>query len=131
METRDGLIRYEPSHGEEHRLFRLRCMACRHYDHNAYQQCDPNVRVCSWGILDRLLDGKFDPERLWFQPEDIAVMDNDGDPICPATCLRFTGRDDPDGELRDPPAPDCDGQMMFGEIDTPVERVPVKVEVRA
>ena len=123
--TREGLIHYRPSNGTEFRMFLARCDRCRHFDGGGLS--DPTVKACKWGVLDKLLDGQCadeDSPVFWFDPSDL----KDG---CPAECLRFTDRDDPTGELRDPPPRDCLGQMFLGELLTVPGRTPATDAARA
>ena len=107
---REGLIHYSPSNGTEFSMLESVCERCRHFDEEGLQ--DASVQSCKWNILDKLLNGQFsepDSMNFWFDPSDI----DDG---CPATCKRFTDRDDEFGHFRDPPPPDCVGQMTLGEM---------------
>jgi hypothetical protein len=118
---REGLIHYRPSNGTEFHIFLSRCDRCRHFNDDGLS--DATVKACKWGVLDKLLDGQFsdsDSPVFWFDPSDL----RDG---CPAECLRFTDRNEPMGELRDPPPKDCEGQMFLGEMLTVPELVPARV----
>lgn len=115
---RNGLIHYVPSNGTEGHAFLGRCERCRHFDPDTLQ--DASVKGCAWGIADKILTMMYaesDSPNAWHDPADLT-------PTCPATCLRFTSKDDPHGEHRDPPPPDVPGQLTFGELPefTPVER---------
>ena len=119
--ARSGMIHYSPSNGTEYDIFVSQCARCRHYiddlDNPRPGRMRPPFTACTWGVLDRLhvqmVRGPCDASR-WLDPDDI---DNKH---CPAECKRFTPKDDPHGELRDPPTPDAPGQMMLGEaLDVP------------
>lgn len=115
---REGLVHYHPSNGTEFRMFESRCERCRHYDDAGTM--DAKVKACKWGILDKLLNGMFsdaDSGNFWFMPDEL-------EDTCPATCLRFTDQRDGDGPTRDPPPPDCTGQMFFSDVLTVPERSP-------
>ena len=106
---RNGLIHYRPSNGTEFHIFADRCYRCRHF--NADGMIDGSVSACAWGVLNKLLNAmwqNYDDACNWQDPEDIA----DG---CPATCKRYTPKDDEMGHFRDPPPKDCIGQMVLGE----------------
>jgi hypothetical protein len=113
---RNGLVHYRPSNGTEFYMFDERCCDCRFHDPMGEQ--DASVKACSYGILDKLLNGMMserDSMCFWFDPADLT-------PTCPATCLRYERRmpNDGDGPAK-LPAPDCPGQMMFAEMFTPHE----------
>lgn len=121
---RNGLIHYRPSNGSEFEYFYHRCCSCRHFIDDSADPLPgklmPPFTACTWGVLDRLhVSMVEDCEHIsnWFDPKDI----EDG---CPATCLRYTHKNDPDGETRDPPPPVDPAQMTFGDLLTVVERVP-------
>jgi hypothetical protein len=133
---REGLIHYRPSNGAEFRYFESRCEDCRHFidDHENPKpgQLERPFATCSWGVLDRIyvqMWSSTDHISNWFDPADISTRDVNGKYICPAECKRFTHKDERDGELREPPKPDCEGQMFFGDLDIPVERVPERKAV--
>lgn len=122
---RNGLIHYRPSNGTEGRMFEGRCEDCRHHradgDDLVMPKLIPPYGRCAFGILDRItmqqMGAPDDSSVNWFDPADL----EDG---CPATCKRFTDRNDPNGELRDPTPPDCIGQMMLGEmLDVPERKI--------
>ncbi len=127
--VRNGLVKYQPSNGTEMMMFEEQCERCRHHTDDG--ESPPKLTVpgkaCMWAIKDKLIQGMWSPVDsavLWFDPLDLDTDD------CPATCRRFTGKGDADGEFRDPPPPDCIGQLFFGDVDVPVERVPVMMEAR-
>lgn len=129
--VRNGLIQYHPSNGTEFDYFLSTCERCRHFDGGGLS--DHRVKACAWGVLDKLLNGMSEPSdsgTFWFDPADLATHGLNGELICPARCLRFTGRNDADGNLRDPPPRDCEGQMFLGDLLTVPERVPQKETVR-
>jgi hypothetical protein len=121
---REGLVRYRPSNGTEFRMFRSHCDNCRHCidseDDPKPGSLTPPFQCCSWGVLDRLYQqmwSKHDHISNWFNPLDLK-------PECPATCLRFTHRNDPEDESRNPPPPSDPAQMTFADLDIPVEAAP-------
>lgn len=130
--VRNGLLHYRPSNGTEGMIFEERCERCRHYiddGESAYSYNLDKPVMCQFGILDRMKLsgwGDHDSSTNWYDPADLRTKSPDGELICPAECLRFTDKDDPDGARRDPPPKDCEGQMFFGDIDVPVERVRAK-----
>lgn len=132
---RNGLVKYSPSNGTEYMMFEERCGDCRHYidDGESAPTLDGKPVMCAHGVLDRVSYQMFtdhDHISRWFDPADIRTTDDQGGPMCPAECLRFTHKNDPDGERRDPPKPDCEGQMFFSDVLTVPEPEPVKVGAR-
>lgn len=126
---RNGLVKYQPSNGTEFDIFQEGCERCRHYDKSVLGEGDFSRKACAHGILDKLLDGMFsesDSMKFWFDPQDLTTRDANGKYICPAQCLRFTGKNDPDGERRDPPKPDCEGQLFFSDILVVKEKSPLQ-----
>lgn len=122
--AREGLVHYIPSNGTEGDIFMARCERCRH----ASEHPD-GYMTCAFKILDRVMETGWvdrDDGKTWFDPADLRKYDAAGRYLCPAECQRFTDKRDPDGERRDPPRPDCEGQMAFSDLDVPVERVPVR-----
>lgn len=121
--AREGLIRYRPSNGAEMMMFESRCDKCRHFiTDEKMGSLEAPFNACQWGVLDRLYVMQMserDHISNWFSPDDI----ENG---CPATCRRFTHKNDSDGERRDPPRPDCEGQMFLGDLNIPVESAAVK-----
>jgi hypothetical protein len=121
--ARNGLVHYRPSNGTEFDIFVSRCHQCRHWiddrDDPKPGRLAPPFTTCKCGVLDRFyVSMAYGAGHVsnWFDPADIDADD------CPATCKRFTHKDDPNGEFRDPPPPDCAGQMMLGESVEIVER---------
>lgn len=111
---REGLVRYQPSNGTEMDIFQSRCRVCRHCSENP-----DGYDSCAWGILDRIYEAAgedHDTAKLWFHPDDLQTKANDGRPLCPAVCLRFTDRSDPNGEFRDPPPPHDPNQLTFEDL---------------
>lgn len=104
---RDGLMWYRPSNGTEFDIFLSRCQGCRHMDYD-----DNDYETCQFNILDRIVRSawteEYDRPEFYHHPDEVDVS------TCPATCLKFTPKDY-DGDDRDPPHPDCPGQMMLGE----------------
>ena len=121
---RNGLTHYVPSSGTEGRMFTARCKRCRHCSEH------PNgYPVCAFKIMDQLLESGWcdsDSSKGWWDPSVMKTREADGSHIFPAQCLKFTDRRDGDGETRDPPAPDVEGQMFFGDLLTVPERVPAR-----
>jgi hypothetical protein len=116
---RNGLIHYVPSNGSEGDMFASQCNRCRHFDPASDE--DYTVKQCAWGIRDKVTAMMWedsDSAKAWHDPADL------DDQYCPASCRRFTSKDDENGHFRDPPPPDVTGQMTFGEVDMPVERSP-------
>lgn len=121
--TREGLLHYRPSNGSEFSCIESRCAVCRHNiddrDNPQPGSLNPPYQCCSWGILDRFyiqMWGGYSNIANWFDPKDLT---HEG------RCLRFTHRNDPDGELRDPsPTPDP-AQMTFSDLNVPIEASPV------
>ncbi len=135
---RNGLIHYRPSNGTEGGMFMERCEDCRHCKDNPEDPKPPKLtapyELCAYGVLDRVVTQMFESYghiSTWFDPADLNDKLEDGSPRCPAECKRFTHRDDPNGALRDPPRPDCEGQMFLEEL-LPVVRevVPIRVKGR-
>lgn len=127
---RNGLVRYMPSNGTEFYIFQDRCERCRH--NLGADPGDASQKACAWGVLDKLLNGQCaetDSGNFWFDPADLRTRDYDGSPICPAECLKFTDRRDADGELRDPPPPDVEGQLTFSDLLTVPEPAAAAVSV--
>lgn len=123
---RNGLVHYRPSNGSEFMDFEERCCDCRHFKgDDAVCSGKP---ACDFGILDRFYTQTMnDCEHIsnWFDPADLKLEQK-----IFGVCQRFTDRNDPNGELRDPPKPDCEGQLFFGDL--PVERrEPVRQAVPA
>ena len=119
---RNGLVHYVPSNGSEGEMFFSRCDRCRHFNAEGYS--DPSAQACAWGIADKVLNmmaNESDSPQAWHDPADLDHTTS------PAICKRFTHKDDENGHFRDPPPPDCEGQMTFGELDVPKERVPQRV----
>lgn len=130
---RNGLIHYSPSNGTEYLIFEERCYDCRHNidDGESCPDITKKPRICAWGVRDRVMHQMAtDADHIdrWFDPEDLSTRSADGSLICPAECRRFTHKNDGDGARRDPPKPDCEGQMYLGEMLTVPERVPVTVK---
>lgn len=124
---RAGLVYYRPSNGTEMEMFEAQCGRCRHCIDDGESAYDPKkFTLCTWGILDRLAMSAWteNPQANWFDPADL----KDG---CPAECLRFTDKNDPSGDLRDPPPKDCIGQMFFNDLDVPIEMPNTKDRVTA
>lgn len=124
---RNGLVKYRPSNGTEFLVFLDRCSKCRHWiddtDDPQPGNLEPPYNTCQWGVLDRFyVNMAFGHDHIsnWFDPADLDAS------TCPATCKRFTHRNDGDGETRDPPPVDCEGQMFFGDLDVP--REPAAIE---
>lgn len=121
---RNGYVYYRPSNGTEFRMFESRCHDCRHfiddYEDPQPPKFDAPGHQCKWAVLDHLIAGSMgadeDSMAFWFNPMDLK-------PECPADCLRFTDKRDPNGEHRDPPPPDCIGQMTFSDVLVVEERV--------
>jgi hypothetical protein len=131
---RNGLVRYHPSNGTEAMMFEERCDRCRHNIDNGESFPDLSKKpvICAWGVRDRLMHQMatdMDHIDKWFDPADLRTECDDGSPMCPAECLRFTHKGDEDGDKRDPPKPDCEGQMFLGELLTVPEVVSVRVQV--
>lgn len=131
---RNGLVHYSPSNGTEGMIFEERCGRCRHNIDNgeSFPDLSKKPTICAWGVRDRIMHQMVtDHDHIdrWFDPADLRTRDENGVPICPAECLRFTHKNDADGEHRDPPKPDCDGQMFLGDVLTVPEVVPVKKAV--
>jgi len=125
--TREGLVHYRPSNGTEGMMFQSQCERCRHHtdDGEKLPKFDVPGRLCAWAVLDRVVAQMFegyDSPACWFQPEDLMTRRDNGEYIFPARCRRFTDKGDAAGEHRDPPPPDCDGQLFFGELLTVPER---------
>lgn len=106
-------------------MFESRCNQCRHfvddYDNPQPPKFDVPGNQCKWAILDRFIAGSWlesDSNAFWFNPIDLR-------PGCPAECLRFTDKGDENGHLRDPPPPDCVGQMTFSDVLVVEEVIPV------
>lgn len=116
---RNGLVHYVPSNGTEGHIFLSRCDECRHFRSEDFK--------CAHGVLDKVMDMMFelsDSAKAWHDPATLQTRVADGSPRYPALCLRFTDRNDPLGDLRDPPPKDCVGQMMLEEVLDVPERVP-------
>lgn len=134
---RNGLVHYRPSNGTEFEIFRSRCEDCRHCREDLNGEPRPGTLKppfanCAWGVLDRVYvqQGEdYDHISTWFDPAELQTTDADGSPSCPAVCLRFTHKDDSDGEFRDPPPPDCEGQLTFSDVLEVTERVVVPVNI--
>ena len=121
--VRNGLIHYRPANGTEYWMIEERCEGCRHCI--ATPESPPTLKrpfgMCAWGVLDRLtyqMGAEQDHICHWFEPDDIELKDRIW-----FHCKRFTDKGDADGELRDPPPPDCEGQLYFSDILTVPERV--------
>lgn len=119
---REGLIHYVPSNGIEGRMFERQCDRCRHDtdDGESPPRLTVPGKLCMWAIKDRLFASGWcdsDSSARWYSPDDLDAS------TYPARCRRFTSKDDDDGALRDPPPPDCVGQMMLEEVlAMPIER---------
>jgi hypothetical protein len=131
MRARNGLVFYCPSNGTEGDIFEERCEQCRHFIDDREDPKPPRLErpfvTCKWGVRDRLLTAMWhDRDHIsnWYDAADLTRYGLNGELLCPARCLRFTHEDDRDGERRDPPPPDCRGQMFLGEMLTVRERVP-------
>jgi hypothetical protein len=121
--VREGLVRYRPSNGTEYMMFDAQCGRCRHHtdDGESPPSLTPPYRMCAWGVLDRLtyqMGEDADHPCNWFDPADLRRFAPDGRLLAPADCLRFTDKRDGDGERRDPPRPDCEGQLTFSDLLT-------------
>jgi hypothetical protein len=132
---RNGLVHYTPSNGSEFAYFYDRCGMCRHYIEDPDDPKPGNLAKpftgCAWGVLDRVIHQMGTEEDhidRWFDPADLLTTTDEGAPISPPRCVRFTYKGDDGGEHRDPPKPDCEGQLFFGEVLTVPERVPAKAE---
>jgi hypothetical protein len=129
---RNGLVHYSPSNGTEFAYFEDECGRCRHHIDDG-ESCPSLTKptMCAWGVLDRIthqMATDHDHIDRWFDPQDLRTKGEVGEPLCPARCLRFTYKGDAGGEHRDPPKPDCEGQMFLGEVLTVPERVPAKAD---
>lgn len=113
----NGLVRTHFSNGSEFMAFEEDCFRCRHF----VDEPRAGEKSCKWGIVDQFYRTMCDP--IWgygttyVDPEFVKVEN-----FC-VTCLKFMDRDSGD-DSRDPPKPDVPGQMFFGDMDIPVERVP-------
>ncbi len=125
---RNGLVHYIPSNGTEGHMFETECEKCRHYSTHP-----EGYGTCAFGILDKMVESGWedrDSAKSWYDPADLRTKDHEGNPICPAQCLRFTDKNDPNGNLREPPPKDCAGQMFLGEVlDVPERKIPEKASV--
>ena len=131
---RNGLVYYRPANGTEAMMFEEQCDDCRHNidDSESFPDLKAHKpKICAWWVRDRLMHQMATPADhidRWFDPADLNTRMPDGSPMCPAECRRFTHKGDADGEHRDPPRPDCEGQMMLDEMLIVPERVPVLVK---
>jgi hypothetical protein len=122
----NGLIRFYFANGSEWSGFEARCDKCRHFiddpENPKPGKVTPPHNCCAWGVLDRIYEsmatGRYGYGTSYHPPEDAEVVR-----LNPA-CKRFTHKDDENGEFRDPPKPDCPGQLVLGESDVPVEKSP-------
>jgi hypothetical protein len=126
---RNGLIHYVPSNGTEGEMFRSRCDRCRHFIDDSDNPQPPKFESpysqCQWGVLDKITAAMWEESDHmchWFDSSDVTNHGLNGELLCPARCLRFTGKGDFGGELRDPPPPDVVGQMTLGELAVPKEK---------
>jgi hypothetical protein len=116
---REGLVHYRPSNGTEWQIFEERCENCRHRRQEGYE--DATKPACTWGISDKLLNAMwqgYEGEANWHDPANLKTVDEDGDSMCPAECLRFSPHGDDGNE---PPEPHDPHQLTFDDIDVPHE----------
>lgn len=129
----EGLVEFYFPNGTSYMCFEEQCGRCRHnleeFGESNPPKLTPPHGICAWGVLDQITHcmavSPYGYGTSYHDPDSTELHDG----LWPH-CKRFTP-DDYDRDDRDPPVPDVPGQMMLDDVDVPVERVPVFVQIGA